>query len=90
MNKEYETIRRLKNADGKRIYTKTILEYAREISEILKKNPEYLLQLLEVLEVTEDDLYLYISCEKTANITLYDQALSYLVKKKSKDNFRHK
>ena len=87
MNKNFDTVRNLKNADGKRLNTKTILEYAKEISENLKQHPEYLQELLEILEISEEDLYLYLSCDKKANVTLYDQALSHLVKKRKKDNF---
>ena len=86
MKKNIETVRNLKNADGKRLNTKTILEYAKEISENLQKYPEDLQELLEVLEIVEEDLYLYLSCDKKADITLYDQALSHLVKKRKKDN----
>lgn len=82
--------RNLINADGKRLNTKTILEYAKEISEILKQHPEYLLELLEILEIVEEDLYDYLSLEKKANITLYDQALSHLVKKREKEILQHK
>ena len=71
------------NAEGKRLNTKTKLGYAKEISEILKQHPEYLPELLEILEIIEEDLYDYLSLEKKANITLYDQALSHLVKKKT-------
>ena len=85
-----DTIKNLKNADGKRLNAKTILEYAKEISEILKQHPEYLQELLEMLEITEEDLYLYLSCDEKANITLYDQALSHLVKKREKEILQHK
>lgn len=84
MNKNFDTVINLKNADGKRLNTKTILEYAKEISENLQKYPEELPELLEILEIIEEDLYLYLSCEKKADITLYDQALSHLVKKREK------
>lgn len=84
MSERKKVQRNLKNAEGKRLNTKTKLGYAKEISEILKIHPEYLPELLEILEVFEEDLYDYLSLEKKANITLYDQALSYLVKKKIK------
>lgn len=90
MNKDIYTVRKLKNADGKRLNVKTKLEYAKEISENLKQHPEYLQELLEVLEIVEDDLYLYLSCDKKANITLYDQALSHLVKKREKGILQQK
>lgn len=90
MNKDIYTVRKLKNADGKRLNVKTKLEYAKEISENLKQHPEYLQELLEVLEIVEDDLYLYLSCDKKANITLYDQALLHLVKKREKGILQQK
>lgn len=90
MSKNFDTVRNLKNADGKRLNTKTILEYAKDISEILKDHPEDLQELLEILEITEEDLYLYLSCDEKANITLYDQALSHLVKKREKEILQHK
>ena len=36
MNKDIYTVRKLKNADGKRLNVKTKLEYAKEISENLR------------------------------------------------------
>lgn len=90
MDEIYKTVRNLKNAEGKRLNNKTILEYAKEISENLKQHPEDLQELLEVLEIVEDDLYLYLSCDKKANITLYDQALSHLVKKREKGILQQK
>ena len=57
MSKINEVRRNLKNADGQRLNTKTILEYAKEISEILKQHPEYLPELLEILGIIEEDLY---------------------------------
>ena len=70
MSERNDVQRNLMNADGKRLNTKTILEYAKEISEILKQHPEYLSELLEILQIIEEDLYDYLSLEKKANITL--------------------
>ena len=77
-----EIIRNLKNTEGKRLCTKNRLEYAREIIKLLEEQPDNLLELLELLEVTDKELYAYLSGDKIANITLYDQALSHLVKKR--------
>ena len=43
-----------------------------------------------MLEITEEDLYSYLSCDEKANIILYDQALSHLVKKREKEILQHK
>ena len=90
MDGNYKILIKSKNDAGKRLNNKTILKYAKEISEILKQHPEYLQELLEMLEITEEDLNLYLSCDKKANITLYDQALSHLVKRREKEILQHK
>ena len=81
-----DIIKELKNAEGKRLNTKIKLEYAKAISDELKKNPESLSKLIENLDITEEELFLYLAGEKLANITLYDQALSHLVKTLRKGN----
>lgn len=83
MSNENLIKKNLKNAEGKRLYKKTLLEYSREIIENLNESPEKLPELLDLLEVTEEDFYAYLSGDKTGNIALYDQALSHLVKKKT-------
>ena len=78
----------LKNVEGKRLHNKTLLEYAREISEKLEEHPEYLPELLEILGIVEEDLYDYLSIDKKANIIFYDKALSHLIKKKTNNNIQ--
>lgn len=68
--------KQLKNAKGKRLLEKTKLEYSKEIITELEKNPSLLDKILTDLELTEIEFFSYISGEKNANITLYDQALT--------------
>ena len=83
MNNNINIIKQLKNANGKRLLQKNILEYSKEIITNLENNPEKLKQVIDELEITEEDFFAYISGEKKANITLYDQTLS-LVRTKNK------
>lgn len=87
MNNEIDIIKKLKNAEGKRLLEKNALEYSKEIITELSKEPEFLIQILNELELTEEDFFAYLSGEKKGNITLYDQTLC-LVKEKTliKDN----
>ena len=75
--------KQLKNVEGKRLLTKTILEYSKEIIISLESNPELLISVLNELEISEEDFFAYLSGEKKGNITIYDQALS-LIKIKNK------
>lgn len=83
-----DIIKKLKNAEGKRMLTKIILEYSKEIIIILEKKPEILTQVLDELEIPEEDFLAYLSGDKKGNITLYDQTLC-LVKNKI-NNFNNK
>ena len=76
MENNLSTIIKLKNAEGKRILEETILGYSKEIIQDLQDNPEIIHKLVDMLEVTEDELLAYLSGELTANITLYDQTLT--------------
>ena len=82
-----DIVKKLKNAEGKRMLTKIILEYSKEIITILEKNPEILIQVLDELELTEDDFLAYLSGDKKGNITLYDQTLC-LVKNKTNNTIK--
>ena len=75
--------KQLKNVEGKRLLTKTILEYSKEIIISLESNPDLLTPVLDELEITEEDFFAYLSGEKKGNITIYDQALS-LIKTKNR------
>lgn len=87
MNNEIDIIKKLKNAEGKRLLEKNALEYSKEIILELEKHPELLIQILDELELTEEEFFAYLSGERKGNITLYDQTLC-LVKEKTlkKDN----
>ena len=65
-----DIIKKLKNAEGKRMLTKIILEYSKEIITILEKNPEILIQVLDKLELTEDDFLAYLSGDNKESIKL--------------------
>ena len=84
MNNNINIMKQLKNAKGKRLLEKNILEYSKEIITNLEREPKKLIEILDELEITEEDFFAYISGEKKANITLYDQTLS-LVKTKTKN-----
>lgn len=84
MNNKIDVMKKIKNAKGKRLLEKVLLEYSREIINILENNPDMLIQILDELEITEEDFFACISGEKRENITLYDQTLS-LVRAKSKN-----
>lgn len=85
MKKELSITRKLKNADGKRLLEKTMLEYSREIIIELKDSPELLPQVLNELEISEDDFFEAICGEKKKNITFYDETLT-LTKRKTKNS----
>ena len=75
-NVSVDDIREIKNAKGKRLLEKTILDYSLEIIDKIKENPEIIDMLLENLQITREDLYKYLSGVYNANITFYDEALS--------------
>lgn len=81
MERKNEIKRKLKNAEGMRLLEKTKLEYSKEIINELKKDPKKLSSILENAELTELELFEYLSGEKKANIVLYDQVLT-LAKRK--------
>ena len=85
MDNNTNTIKQLKNAKGKRMLEKIILEYSKEIIDGLVNNPDILFQVLDNLEITEEDFFSYLSGEKKGNIAVYDQAL-LLVRKRIKDH----
>ncbi len=82
MSTENLTKQNLKNIEGTIQLAKTKLEYAKEIAKCLGEQPERLPELLEMLEITEEDFYAYLSGIKKSDITFFDQALS-LVKRKN-------
>lgn len=84
MNKEIMIKKQLKNAEGKRLLAKTLLEYSQEIINELNKKPEKLPELLEKLEIPEVEFFSYVSGDTKGNISFYDQTLC-LIKKKTKD-----
>lgn len=93
MNNEIDIIKKLKNAEGKRLLEKNALEYSKEIITELSKEPEFLIQILNELELTEEDFFAYLSGEKKGNITLYDQTLCLVKEKiltKNNDSIYHK
>ena len=83
MNGKNKIRKNIKNAEGKRMLEKTLLNYSIEIIEELKINPKLLNNLLDELEVTEQKFIKYISGEEEGNIAFYDQTLK-LIKKKNK------
>ena len=85
MKKEIEQKKYLKNIEGKRLLEKTYLEYSLEILKQLEKNPTIISEVLSELEITEKEFIDYLSGKTSANITLYDQALT-LVKAKNKNS----
>lgn len=87
MKEEINIKRKLKNAEGKRLLEKTILEYSKEIISEIKKDYSLLLEITENLQIPEEELFKILSGDKKSNITYYDQALSIVKKKeKSRDN----
>ena len=85
MKEEINIKRKLKNAEGKRILEKTILEYSKEIISAIQKDYSLLSEITESLQITEEELFRLLSGEKNGNIVYYDQALS-IAKKKVKSN----
>lgn len=85
MKEEINIKRKLKNAEGKRLLEKTILEYSKEIISAIQKDYSLLSQTTESLQITEEELFRLLSGEKNGNIVYYDQVLS-IAKKKVKSN----
>jgi len=82
MNKKLILKKKLKNAEGKRLLAKNRLEYCKIIIDAIQQNPTIINQILEELELSEEEFFNYISGEKIANITFYDQAIN-LIKEKT-------
>ena len=78
--------KQLKNAEGKRLLEKTLLEYSKDIIQALEENPALLSEILYKLEITEEEFYDYISGDKKGNISLYDQALCLTKQKTNRNN----
>ena len=74
----------LKNAEGKRLLEKTILNYSFEIIKEIKNNPQIFNNILNELEVTDEEFMKYISGEEKNNISFYDQTLKLIKEKKIK------
>ncbi len=85
MKEEINIKRKLKNAEGKRLLEKTILEYSKEIISEIKKDYSLLSEITESLQITEKELFRLLSGEEKGNIVYYDQVLS-ITKKKVKSN----
>ena len=85
MKEEFNIKRKLKNAEGKRLLEKTILEYSKEIISEIKKDYSLLSEITESLQITEKELFRLLSGEEKGNIVYYDQVLS-ITKKKVKSN----
>lgn len=81
MNQDLIFKQKLKNAEGKRLLKKTKLEYCKIIIELIQKYPNIINELLDELEVNEKDFFDYLSGEKSANITFYDQAINLINEK---------
>lgn len=69
----------LNNIEGLRLLKLTKLDYSKRIISLLKDNPNYLLVLIEEMQLTEEDFYDYLLVNKQVDITFYDQALSSLL-----------
>lgn len=71
--------RLLNNIEGLRLLKLTKLDYSKRIISLLKDNPNYLLVLIEEMQLTEEDFCDYLLVNKQVDITFYDQALSTLL-----------
>ena len=76
-----EIKRKIKNIEAKRLLEKTKLEYSQNILNILNKNPELYKELLNHLEIPEEDFIDKLSGNSKENISFYDEALNYTLKK---------
>ena len=85
MKEEINIKRKLKNAEGKRLLEKTILEYSKEIISAIQKDYILLSEITESLQIPEEELFRLLSGEEKGNIVYYDQVLS-ITKKKVKSN----
>lgn len=75
---DISTIKKLKNAEVKLQLTKNILEYSKQIISELQNNPSLLDEILFALEISEKDFFEYLSGDKQANISFYDETLSLI------------
>ena len=73
------------NAKGKRLLSKTKLNYSMAIINKLQQQPSMLTELLDDMELTKDEFFSYISGEENANISFYDQALESVKRKNLKN-----
>ena len=76
MNKRIEITRKLKDAKGKILLEKTQLDYSKELIEILTQAPDKVPLILKSMEITEQELFDYLTGNKKGNIALYDQILT--------------
>ena len=76
----------LKNARGKRELEKAYLEYVITLIDIIDKNVEFKDKLLKHMAIDDDELISYLAGTAPANITFYDEALTYALKKTKKDS----
>lgn len=82
MDDEFVKIKRkLRNVQGNRLLLKNKQEYSEYIIKIILEHPEFLGEITNELEITEEDFYKNLSGEINANISFYDQTL-VLCKKK--------
>lgn len=70
------------NAKGKRMINKVKLDYSITIINKIQSNPELLEEIIVELEISKKDFIDYISGEKNANISFYDQALQTINRKR--------
>ena len=67
MKEEINIKRKLKNAEGKRLLEKTILEYSKEIISAIQKDYSLLSEITESLQIPEEELFRLLSGEKNGN-----------------------
>ena len=89
-NKIYETEQNLrcelKNARGKRMLEKVYLDYVVNLIDMINNDLSLKDALLKHMDIDEKQLILYLSGDTTANITFYDEALSYAMKRIRKNS----
>lgn len=79
---DINTIKKLKNAEGKRMLEKLRLEYSKEIIQELLNDQTYFPELLNDIEETENNFLSYVSGDNPANITFYHETLVLLKQRK--------
>lgn len=82
MAERIELIRTISDLKGKNQYKKTILEYTNQILNELPHDEEEFSFLLDYLQLSKEDFFNYLSGIEKADITFYDQTLTYLLSKK--------